>query len=37
MVFYGYLFCSISRVLLGIHPNPRFFESYVGKTLVGIR
>ena len=37
MVFNGYKFCSISRVLLRIHPNPRFVESCVGKTLVGIR
>ena len=28
---------SISRVYLGIHPNPRFVESWVGKTLVCIR
>ena len=28
---------SISRVWLGIHPNPRFVESWVGKTLVCIR
>ena len=28
---------KISRVLLGIHPNPRFVESWVGKTLVCIR
>ena len=24
----------ISRVYLGIHPNPRFVESWVGKTLI---
>ena len=29
--FYGYLFCSISRVLLGIHPNPRFVGDWVEK------
>ena len=26
-----------SRVWLGIHHNPRFVESWVGKTLVCIR
>ena len=31
------LVCSISRVYLGIHPNLRFVESWVGKTLVCIR
>ena len=25
------------RVLLGFHPNPRFLESMVGKTLNGTR
>ena len=25
------------RVLLGAHPNPRFLESKVGKTLKGTR
>ena len=29
--------CSISRVYLGIYPNPRFVENWVGKTLVCIR
>ena len=28
---------SISRVYLGIHHNPRFVESWVGKTLVCVR
>ena len=28
---------SISRVLIRIHPNPRYLESWVGKTLVWIR
>ena len=31
------LVCSISRVYLGIHPNPRFVESLVGKNLACIR
>ena len=25
------------RVLIGFHPNPRFLESRVGKTLNGTR
>ena len=43
MILYGWLWVgmdisgSISRVYLGIHPNPRFVESWVGKTLVCIR
>ena len=40
MDYYGFvwiLVCSISRVLLGIHHNLRFVESWVGKTLVCIR
>ena len=28
---------DISRVLLGFHPNPRFLENRVGKTLNGTR
>ena len=28
---------DFSRVLLGFHPNPRFLESRVGKTLNGTR
>ena len=28
---------DLSRVLLGFHPNPRFLESRVGKTLNGTR
>ena len=28
---------SIPRVYLRIHPNPRFVESWVGKTLFCIR
>ena len=36
-VFVCILVCSISRVYLGIHNNPRFIESWVGKTLVCIR
>ena len=35
--FVWVLVCSISRVYLGIHPNPKFVESWVGKTLVCIR
>ena len=35
--YVGILVCSISRVWLGIHPNPRFVESWTGKTLVCIR
>ena len=35
--FVWILVCFISRVLLGIHHNPRFVESWVGKTLVCIR
>ena len=34
MDFYGFLWmigCSISRVQLGIHPNPRFVGSWVEK------
>ena len=37
---YGFIWildCSISRVQLGIHPNPIFVKSWVGKTLVCIR
>ena len=32
--FIWILVCSISRVSLGIHPNPIFVESWIGKTLV---
>ena len=28
---------DLSRVLFGFHPNPRFLESRVGKTLNDIR
>ena len=35
--FVWILVCSISSVWLGIHPKPRFVESWVGKTLVCIR
>ena len=28
---------DLSRVLLGFHPNPKFLESMVGKTLNGTR
>ena len=34
---YGFLWFFKSRVLLGFHPNPRFLESRVGKTLNGTR
>ena len=40
MDYYGFVWilgCSISRFSLGIHLNPRFVESWVGKTLVCIR
>ena len=36
-LWYGLLWilvCPISRVWLGIHPNPIFLQSWVGKTLV---
>ena len=36
---YGFvwiLVCSISRVCLGIHPNPRLVEIWIGKTLICI-
>ena len=36
-LWYGLLWilvCTISRVYLGIHLNPRFLQSWVGKTLV---
>ena len=35
--FVWLLVCSIFKVSLRIHPNPRFVESWVGKTLVCIR
>ena len=35
--FVWILVCSIFRVWLGIHPNPRFVESWVGNTLFCIR
>ena len=28
---------DLSRVLLGFHPNPRFFEIRIGKTPYGTR
>ena len=28
---------DLSRVLLGFHPNPRFLENRVGKTINGTR
>ena len=28
---------DLSRVLLGLHPNPRFLENRVGKTLNSTR
>ena len=37
LTFVWILVCSISRVYLGIHPNHRFVECWVGKTLVCIR
>ena len=33
----SYLVFDLSKVLLGFHPNPRFLESRVGKTLNGTR
>ena len=43
LVLYGILrvfmdlICSKPRVLLGIHPNHRYVESWVSKTLIHVR
>ena len=36
-VFLWILICSKPRVLLGIHPNHRYVESWVSKTLIHVR